>query len=151
MKTYSARWIFMAVVYFVVAVSLGIFMGASKNHSLMSVHAHLNLLGWVSMTLIGVIYHFFPLAGQNRLASVHFWVLNLSLPLMMVVLALKIKGQTGIDPLMGILSMVVGLSVLLFAFNVLFLGRGRQSKQQFVSQTINQPDQPSLRATELSV
>ncbi|HET8730640.1 MAG TPA: hypothetical protein VFM34_05955, partial [Moraxellaceae bacterium] len=67
MQVHSRRWIFAAVLYFCLGVSLGLFMGASHDHTLFPVHAHINLLGWVSLTLIGVIYHFFPVAGASRI------------------------------------------------------------------------------------
>ena len=48
-------WIKIAVVYLLVGVSLGIYMGASGDHSLHPVHAHINLLGWATLTLIVAI------------------------------------------------------------------------------------------------
>ena len=122
MERYAARWIYMAILYFVMAVALGIFMGASRDHGLMPVHAHLNLLGWVSMALTGFIYQYFTDAGRSRLANVHFWVYNLTLPPMMIALSLLLKGHVGIEPVLGILSMVMGVSVLLFAVNLFFNG-----------------------------
>ena len=54
-NTRSRTWFCVAVAYFVCAVTLGIVMGASGDHTLMPVHAHLNLLGWVTMALFGLI------------------------------------------------------------------------------------------------
>ena len=127
MENVAARWIYMAVIYFVAAVTLGIFMGASGDHSLLSVHAHINLLGWVSMALTGFIYQYFAGAGSSRLASVHFWLYNLSLPPMMLALAMLLKGNAGMEPAVGVLSMVVGLSVLLFAINLFVNAPQRES------------------------
>lgn len=118
MKAFSSRWIYVALVYFVVAVAMGVFMGASGDHSLRPVHVHMNLLGWVSLALIGIIYHHFPNAGSSKLASVHFWLYNLALAPMMLCLGLMLKGYPGMEPVMGLLSMIVGISVLLFAVNV---------------------------------
>jgi hypothetical protein len=39
-----------------VGVSLGIYMGVADDHILGPVHAHLNLIGWVSMFLFGLYY-----------------------------------------------------------------------------------------------
>ena len=36
------------------AATMGIGMAASQNHSIMPAHAHLNLLGWVSLFLFGI-------------------------------------------------------------------------------------------------
>lgn len=117
-STRSATWLRIAVVYFVVAVALGIVMGASGDHSLMPVHAHLNLLGWVSMTLFGIIGHLFPATMQGRIATLQFWLYNLSVPLLLAMLAALLRGHKELDPLVGIGSIVTGVAVLLFAYNV---------------------------------
>ncbi|TWC28710.1 hypothetical protein FBY03_13411 [Pseudomonas sp. SJZ079] len=120
MSALSRRWIYVAIVYFCLAVSLGVFMGTSGDHRLMSVHAHLNLLGWVTLTLIGVIYHYFPKAAASRLASLQFWLHNLCLPVMMVALTLVITGTPQAGPVLGAAAVVMLLAVLLFAGNVLW-------------------------------
>ena len=53
-------WLRLAVVYLVIGVGLGIAMGMSGNHTQFPTHAHLNLLGWVSLALIGLTYRQFP-------------------------------------------------------------------------------------------
>lgn len=119
MQPYAQRWIFSAVIYFCVAVSLGVYMGASNGHSLHTVHAHLNLLGWVSQSLIGIIYHFFPRAGASRAATVQFWIHNTVLPVMMIALGFLLKGNTGVEPVMGITSVIMLGSIVTFAVNIL--------------------------------
>ncbi|MEX6501003.1 hypothetical protein [Pseudomonas zhanjiangensis] len=118
MSAYSRRWIYLAIVYFCLAVGLGVFMGLSGDHRLMAVHAHLNLLGWVSLSLIGVIYHYFPRAAGSRLASLQFWLHNLTLPLMMLALTLVTLGTPQAGPLLGASAVAMLLAVLLFATNM---------------------------------
>ena len=61
---------FRAAVLLVVAGMLwGIAMGISEDHSTMPAHAHLNLLGWVSLILFGIYYHLNPTVDRNRLAT----------------------------------------------------------------------------------
>ena len=52
----STRWLRIAAVYFVVAISLGLYMGMTEKFTEVPVHAHLNLLGWVSMALFGLVW-----------------------------------------------------------------------------------------------
>jgi len=111
-------WIKAAVIYFIMGVGLGIYMGASGDHLLVPVHAHFNLLGWASLALIGLVYLQFPLAGAHRLARVQFWLHNAGLLAAMVLLIAFLRGNTGLDPLLGLASMVIGMSVVLFATNV---------------------------------
>ncbi len=115
----SRAWLRIAVIYFTVAVALGIQMGASGDHSLMAVHAHLNLLGWVSMSLFGLIGLAHPAITEGPLASCQFWFHNIGVPMMLVALAARIKGVEAAEPFVGLASVVVGLGVLLFAWMVL--------------------------------
>lgn len=119
MHAAARRWIYAAIIYFCLGVSLGLFMGASHDHTLAGVHVHVNLLGWVSLALIGVVYHFFPVAGASRVATVQFWLHNAALPVMMLALGAYLKGNAGIEPLVAVSSLLVLASVFLFAGNVL--------------------------------
>lgn len=119
----SLAWFRIAVVYFAAGVILGVFMGASGDITLFSVHSHLNLLGWEALALIGLVYHCLPAAGHNRLASTHFWLHNLGLPVMMAALVAKDLGNTRMEPVLGVSSTVVGVAILLFAINVLIHAR----------------------------
>jgi hypothetical protein len=48
----------------ITGIALGIFMAASEDHSLAPAHAHLNLLGWVTMMLYGLYHHVAPQSGR---------------------------------------------------------------------------------------
>jgi hypothetical protein len=62
---------FQAAVLFIVAGMIwGLEMAISNDHSAMPAHAHLNLLGWVSLFLFGIYYQAIPMArgGKNRVS-----------------------------------------------------------------------------------
>jgi hypothetical protein len=70
---------FPAAVLMVVAVMIwGIFMAVSRDHSAMPAHAHLNLLGWVSLFLFGLFYHLHPAIDRSRaaLVQVAVWIVG---------------------------------------------------------------------------
>jgi hypothetical protein len=115
----SLNWIKMAAVYLAVGVSLGIHMGKSHEFLLAPVHAHINLLGWATMALMGILHHLFASSLVNKIAVVQFWLHQLATPVLLVALALMLKGDADMEPVVGIMSMVVGVSVLLFVYNVL--------------------------------
>jgi urea transporter len=51
------QWCFaLASITAVIGVSLGFYMGLAQDHTMLPVHAHLNLLGWVSLFLMGLYY-----------------------------------------------------------------------------------------------
>ncbi|CAN7588421.1 hypothetical protein LJR289_004257 [Pseudoduganella sp. LjRoot289] len=116
--TLSRRWFLCAISYFVVGISLGVFMGASEDHTLFPVHAHINLLGWVAMSLTGLLYRVFPAAAQSVLAVWHFWLFQAAVPLMMAAVAAIYLGHREAGPIAGISSIVVLVSVLLFWWNI---------------------------------
>ncbi|KAA9021791.1 cbb3-type cytochrome c oxidase subunit I [Niallia endozanthoxylica] len=116
----GVRFLKIAAVYFLIAVVLGLVMGIIHNFSFTSVHAHLNLLGWVSMALFGLIYCIFPKAGETKLAKTHFWLHNIGLPLMQGVLFVQlVTGNQAlvVGTIIGSLLLVLG--VVLFVINVL--------------------------------
>src|SRR5579884_1990738 len=68
---------FRAAVLFVIAGMVwGIIMAVSENHAAMPAHAHLNLLGWVSLFLFGIYYRLHPALEASRLAlaQVALWI-----------------------------------------------------------------------------
>jgi len=120
-------WLKLAVIYLVLGVAMGIAMGASENFTLRPVHAHMNLIGWTTMALAGLVYSVFPRAGESRLAKIHFWLQNLALPVMMAALALLLLGNKSVIPFLVVSEIVTAASVLVFAAN-LFLNLRREQE-----------------------
>ena len=108
-----------AVVYLFVGAALGLAMGIAQSFTLVPVHAHVLLLGWASLALAGLVYHFYPAASDNRLARYHFWLHNLGLPIFMVGLGCMLTGIEAALPIVviGAVSVLVGIG--LFMANVL--------------------------------
>jgi len=126
----SMVWIKLAVLYLVVGVSIGIAMGASKNFTLRPVHAHVNLLGWTTLALSGIIYSLFPQAGASKLARVHFWLLNLSLPVMMGALAfILLTGDMVVIPALIAAEIAAAASILVFTANI-FINLRTENRQR---------------------
>nr|WP_263324841.1 cbb3-type cytochrome c oxidase subunit I [Neobacillus sp. Marseille-Q6967] len=107
-----------ATVYFTIGVLAGLIMGIIHDFRLTSVHAHVNLLGWVSMALFGLIYHFYPNAANSKLAKVQFWLHNIGVPVMLGGIAAQVFGVTAALPAAIVGSMAVVLGVILFTINV---------------------------------
>lgn len=53
MPRVSAAFFAMGVVYLLLGMSWGMHMGASEDFAMAPAHAHLNLLGWVTMAIYG--------------------------------------------------------------------------------------------------
>lgn len=116
----ALRFLKIAVVYLFVGACLGLAMGISGKFTLAPVHAHLLLLGWVSLALAGLVYHWYPTASATRLAHLHFWLHNIGLPGFMIGLTVMLTGEERILPLVAGFAVMALLGLGLFAANVLF-------------------------------
>lgn len=117
-------WILIAVCYLIVGVSFGIGMAAMQKFEFAPVHAHINLLGWASMALVGLIYDRFPKAGGSRLGVIHFWSFNLLSPVLIAGLIFMFAGHPEMEPVMVVGSLGILASLIVFAVN-LFLNAKR--------------------------
>ncbi|CAH2713614.1 hypothetical protein BACCIP111895_00750 [Neobacillus rhizosphaerae] len=113
------KFIKISVVYFVIGVCIGMYMSMTQKFTFTSVHVHINLLGWMSMALAGLIYVAFPSAEKTTLAKVHFWIHNISLPIMMIGLAFLVSGTEKAEPAVATGGTLMVLGIILFAINVL--------------------------------
>ena len=111
----SWPWLRAAVAYFLVAVSIGLGMGMTHDFRLVALHAHLNLLGWVSAVLFGLVLERVPALAGTRLARIHFVVWQAAVPVMMAGLAGLLLGHPACVPLVAIGSLAVVADVALFA------------------------------------
>jgi hypothetical protein len=113
----SNRFIHTAVAFFVVGVFLGLYMGANKDFRFVHVHAHINLLGWMSLGIAGLLYHMHPHLQKSWLAHAHYWLHSVGLIVFMGGFAYgNIVGYVFVPVAIG--SSMVAFGVLLFAINV---------------------------------
>jgi hypothetical protein len=123
MNRLSNTFLRLAIVFALVGVAVGYGMGASEDHRLASAHAHINLLGWVSMFLYGLFYRAFPAAATGLLPKLHFWSAVLGFVIMVPALAIKLLGAPGLEgvstigliagPTLIVLGMIL-LAVIMF-------------------------------------
>ena len=109
----------LSVVYLVAGVCLGLFMATSQDHTAAHVHGHLNLLGWASLAICGLIHLQFPELQGHWLAKAHFALHNAGLPVAMVALFFLLRGHTELVPVVGAASVSAGIGILCFAVLVL--------------------------------
>jgi hypothetical protein len=114
----SIRCLKLAGLYLVLGMSLGLFMGATGNFQLAPVHAHINLLGWVTLAIASGVFKLWPQTAQTRLANAFFWIYGLSLPVAMVALILLLRGHTGVVPLLSLSELGGWLGGVLFVVNL---------------------------------
>ena len=116
----SKKFLKISVVYFMIGISFGLYMSLTHVFTLTSVHVHINLLGWMSLALIGIFYHLYPNLEKTGLAKAHFWLHNIGLPVMMIAIALAIQGVGNVFfPIATAGGAATLIGIFCFGFNVL--------------------------------
>lgn len=113
----SALFMRFAAAFALIGMGLGIFMGTTHDFSLTPVHAHVNLVGWVSMFLAGLFYQ----ANRDRetwLAALHLILAVAGLSLMAPGVAAIARGMSWGEPLAIAGSIATFAATLILAFNV---------------------------------
>lgn len=108
----------LAVLFVVAGMAMGIGMAASQDHSIMPAHAHLNLLGWVSLFLFGIYYERRPALNASRMAMVQIVLWSVGTVVLTVAVAAIHLGYTAADPIAAIASLVILAAMLIFAYFV---------------------------------
>jgi cbb3-type cytochrome oxidase subunit 1 len=113
--TISIRFLMAAAMYGLISMVMGMVMGAKEEFTLTPVHAHLNLLGWIALTLYGIVYKIYPAMGQSKLATVQFYVANAGILVLIPSLAAFLLGNAGALPVLivGELLTVAALAIFL--------------------------------------
>jgi hypothetical protein len=119
MSTLPFRFLLVAVCAALCGMAAGIFMAAAGDFTLAPAHAHLNLLGWVSMALYGLFYHAVPEAAAGWLPRAHFWVATAGLVIMVPALGWLLLGHPGIEPVIGVGSLLTAAAMGMFGAVVL--------------------------------
>ncbi|UOY91664.1 cbb3-type cytochrome c oxidase subunit I [Ectobacillus sp. JY-23] len=114
----GVHFIKISAIYLVVGVVLGMYMSIAHSYILTPVHVHINLLGWAAMAVAGILYHIFPDAAATRLGKIHFWLHNISLPIMMLALAFVVKGKEAAGPFVAVGGTAMTLAIIIFMVNV---------------------------------
>lgn len=110
---------FRAAVLFVIAgMGWGLQMAISGNHAAFPAHAHLNLLGWVSLFLFGIFYQLHPALDQTGTARVQVWIWIAGTVVLAVGVGLVHTGHPGAEPIAAIGSFIVLGAMALFAWLV---------------------------------
>lgn len=118
MNIVAKRFLISAALYGLLALFLGLMMAISQDHSQLTTHAHLVLIGWVSFAIFAIFYHLFSDKVSQKLANLHFWISQPSLIGMVIGLLLIYGGNMEYEFIAAISSITYTLSFIIFVFNV---------------------------------
>ena len=117
--TLPFRFLLVAVLAALCGMGAGIAMAMTQNFTLAPAHAHLNLLGWVSMALYGLFYKCVPEVAAGWLPRMHFWLASSGLAIMVPALAFVLLGNPEAEPVVGVGAVLTLSAMLAFACIVL--------------------------------
>jgi hypothetical protein len=116
MKRVDIYFLLLATVLLTCGAVLGIVMGAREDFQLVPVHAHLNLAGWASLALFGLVYRSYPQLAATKLARWHFIVSATASVLLPIGIGLAVlRAQPGLAITAALLWL---LGVLMFLFQL---------------------------------
>jgi|SRR6185312_15070231 peptidoglycan/LPS O-acetylase OafA/YrhL len=105
-----------AVLFVLVGMIWGIQMAITQDHSAFPAHAHLNLLGWVSLFLFGIYYRLHPLLDRSRAALIQVWAWIVGTVILATGVGLVHTGHESGDPIAAVGSLVVLAAMLMFGW-----------------------------------
>lgn len=120
----ATRYTSASMIYFLIGCVLGtwMFLSPVKIYSIMPAHAHINLVGFVSMMIFGVSYHMFPRFAGRPLHSIsiarhQFTMLNIGLIGMVLLFAFADRDGVAYRALLPIFGGIVAISIALYVYN----------------------------------
>ncbi|ASP36580.1 hypothetical protein [Labrenzia sp. VG12] len=106
-----------AAIFALAGMVWGIHMSATTDHTLAPAHGHLNLLGFVMLSVFGAYYALVPQAATTGLARIHYGMSVLTVVTMAPGIVLAINGTDEIlakaSSVLAVLTMLVFLVTIL--------------------------------------
>ncbi|WP_428648235.1 hypothetical protein [Roseibium sp.] len=127
MRSLATLFFATGAVFALCGMAWGIQMSATQDHTLSPAHGHLNLIGFVAMSVFGAYYALTPAAAVSRLARIHY-VLSVA-TILVLVPGIVLAISQGAETLAKAGSVLALLTMGLFVYTVLRYGAGveRQS------------------------
>jgi hypothetical protein len=92
---------------------LGLWMASHEDFTLAPAHAHLNLVGWVSLSLYGLAHRAYPALAQSRLAAAQAIVSIVAAVTAPFTIAYTLLGGSPLPAILN--SLLIVLGTILFA------------------------------------
>ncbi|WP_051314875.1 hypothetical protein [Alteribacter aurantiacus] len=122
------RFIKSAIIYFAISVAIVMYMTLTGDTAPFHLFIYTALFGWATLALTGIIFHFFPKAGENKLAHLHFWLYNGSLAFFLTGHLLDLFALDLIFPLLQTSITLLAASTFVFLYNVYLNVRKRKRR-----------------------
>ena len=108
----ASNFFLTAAVFALIGMIWGIQMSATHDHTLSPAHGHLNLIGFVGMSVFGAYYALSAEAAADWLAKIHYGLTLLAVVVIAPGIAIAISAENPMLAQIG--SVLTLLSMLLF-------------------------------------
>jgi hypothetical protein len=123
-KPVAGRFLITAVLILLCGLTLGFYMAIGDDATLVPVHAHLNLVGFVAMSIYGLFYQVMPGADVGRWPLAHFWLsLTAAICLPGGMALIVLDNPAAGEPLSFLGMVAMSSSAILFARAIMQTGR----------------------------
>lgn len=112
---WSLRLIRIAAVFGLIGALLGSHMAGAGSYAFKPVHAHILVVGWLSMFAWGVFYRLFKVRAQ-KLVTLHGWTSIIGSIGLTAGMWLQFIKPFGINETFSLIFYIVGGSILLISF-----------------------------------
>lgn len=117
MQRLDRIYITLGLVWVIIGMVFGVWLGASNHTNFANSHAHINLLGFVTSTLFGMLFWAYPDMGRSRLA---IWQLGIyEVGIVLLVIGKVIVDNDGTNTpflIAGSLLTIIGTVLMLYLF-----------------------------------
>lgn len=113
------RFFVAGILFALVGMSLGTYMGMSQDFLFTPVHAHINLVGWATHFLFGLYYRVEPTNAKGALPEVHFWCAVIGGILLPIGIIGAVTNDATLDLVVIPGTIFTLLSMVLFLFVVI--------------------------------
>jgi|BenlonsequeITSRD_1030534.scaffolds.fasta_scaffold00774_15 hypothetical protein len=121
MQHYGKWLIRIAAVYALIGAMIGSDLAGRKDYTMVPGHAHILVVGWLSLFAYGIFYHIFKEIGMKRTAKLQAWSSLIGGGLMPLSMLIYYKIENTFTTLLFIVTAsVLLLAIILFAVLVFF-------------------------------
>jgi hypothetical protein len=116
-------YVAIALLWAVVGMLLGLYMGIAEDQKLLTVHVAMMLSGFVTLALYGMLYRLWPAMKKSPLALAQFWISALGTA--GLIIGSYFLVTSGSVPLaaIGSVAMIIGAAMMSW----LFIAQGREA------------------------
>lgn len=111
----------MAALYSVVGIFLGSHMAGAGNYLFRAIHAHILVVGWLSIFAFAIFYALFAIPKSSKLAVVHVWTAIIGSFGLTFGMYLQYFQPEWSPQVFSLIFYIVGGSILMVSFVVFFV------------------------------